>query len=397
MKTRQGLLFGFALFRAAVIFFFFLAGCATVNHAKRDALFDENGLSNFMEQLAAEDSFSGVVLIARGGKVYFERAYGMADRSQNQSNNIDTKFNLGSVAKIFTAIAIAQLAEQGKLSFDDTIEKYVDGFSPEVAGKITVQQLLTHTAGLGDIFTPAYMTGKDEVDTIGGFMPYITSQDVLFEPGTQHQYSNGGFVVLGAIIEKVSGENYYQYIRNHITGPSGMADTDFYKKFDLVPNLARGYTNPDGGPQLLPPLPTPGQGRIIGPPPIADRNAAREDNLPTLPLIGNPSGGAYSTARDMLAFSSALMNHTLLSKEYTAAVMSGYVRVPRGEYGYGFEIFVENGHRTAGHSGGAPGVSAMFRILVDDDCTVIVLSNYDDGVRRPYEEIIRHYIPVPKN
>jgi CubicO group peptidase (beta-lactamase class C family) len=127
---------------------------------------------------------------------------------------------------------------------------------------------------------------------------------------------------------------------------------------------------------------------------MAGSNTAREDNLSTLPLIGNPSGGAYATARDMLKFSSALMNHTLLSREYTDALMNGYVHTPRGEYGYGFEILVENGHRTVGHSGGAPGVSAMFRILVDDDCAVIVLSNYDDGARRPYEEIIRHYIPI---
>jgi CubicO group peptidase (beta-lactamase class C family) len=397
MKTKYGLLFSFAILLTAMIFPFFLAGCATRGRVEKDAMFDETGLSNFMEQLAAEDSFSGVALIAKGGRVLFEKAYGMADKSQARLNNIDTKFNLGSVSKIFTAVAIAQLVEQGKLSFDDTIIQYVDGFLYDVAGRITIEQLLTHTAGLGDLFTPAYMADKDTVDTVDGFMRYITSQDLRFEPGTQHQYSNGGFVVLGAIIEKVSGEDYYNYIRRHITEPLGMINTGFYKKIDPIPNLARGYANADGGPQLLPPLPPPGQGRqqkISPPPPMADSNAVREDNLSTLPLIGNPSGGAYSTVRDMLKFSSALMNHALLSKEYTDALMNGYVNAPRGEYGYGFEVLVENGYRTVGHSGGAPGVSAMFRILVNDDCVVVILSNYDDGARRPYEEIIRHYMPI---
>jgi CubicO group peptidase (beta-lactamase class C family) len=400
MKIKYGLLSGFAVFLGAMIFSFFLAGCATMSRTKRDAMFDETGLSKFMEQLVAEDSFSGVTLIAKGDRVLFEKAYGMADKSQIRPNNIDTKFNLGSVSKIFTAVAIAQLVEQGKLSFDDTIENYVDGFPHEVAGKITIEQLLTHTAGLGDLFTPAYMADKDAVDTVDGFMRYITSQDLRFEPGSQHQYSNGGFVVLGAIIEKVSGENYYSYIRRHITEPLGMTDTDFYKKFDLIPNLARGYANTGGGPQLLPPLPPPGQdrGQIISPPPpMTDSNTVREDNLSTLPLIGNPSGGAYSTVRDMLKFSSALMNHVLLSGEYTDALMNGHVNAPRGEYGYGFEVLVENGYPTVGHSGGAPGISAMFRILVNDDCSVIILSNYDDGAHRSYEEIIRQYIATPSS
>jgi CubicO group peptidase (beta-lactamase class C family) len=370
--------------------------------------------SDYMDKITAEELFSGVALIAKGDSPLFEKAFGMADKSQNIFNNIDTKFNLGSISKTFTSVAIAQLVEQKKLSFDDVIKKYIDDFPDEIANKITIEQLLTHTSGLGNIFTPAYLENKDEVETIEEFMFYVVNQPLLFEPGTQHQYSNAGFIVLGYIIEKVSGENYYDYIRKHITKPLGMNDTDFYKKNEYVPNLAHGYTmmnagSPqmtpsDGQPQRIMRTPAAGEENISLPPPdgqpqrtllpptAEERKAMRKDNLSTLPLIGNPSGGAYSTVKDMLKFSSALTRNTLLSKESTNIIMSDKVEARMGAYGYGFEILVENGHRTVGHSGGAPGISAIFRILIDEDYTIIILSNYDAGVRDPYEEIIKRYI-----
>lgn len=377
-----------------------------------------NEFSDYMDNIATEELFSGVVLIAKGDTSLFENAYGMADKSQNVLNNIDTKFNLGSIAKMFTSVAITQLVEQRKLSFDDVITKYVTDFPDEIANKITISQLLTHTSGLGDIFTPAYMEHKDEVETIEDFMQYIINQPLRFEPGTQHQYSNGGFIVLGYIIEKVSGENYYNYIRKHITEPLEMNNTGFYKKNESVPNLAHGYTNMNAGMPQLPPLdgqprrilrtpdgeektveqddnlpPPNGQPqRILMPPPSEGKNAIWEDNFSTLPLIGNPSGGAYSTVKDMLKFSSALTTNTLLSKEYTDIMMTGKVDTPMGKYGYGCEIMVENGYHTVGHSGGAPGINAIFRIFTDEDYTVIILSNYEAAVHHPYEEIIKRYL-----
>ena len=358
-----------------------------------------NEFSEYMDKITADELFSGVVLIAKGDNLIFEKAYGMADKSQNQPNNTDTKFNLGSIGKTFTSVAIAQLVEQGKLSYDDVIGKYIDVFPDEIANKITIKQLLTHTSGLGDIFTPAYLANKDNVDTVEGFLSYITSQPLRSEPGTQHQYSNGGFIVLGYIIEKLTGENYFDYIRKHITEPLGMNDTDFYRKDEQIPNLARGYTNmsasrpqsqpqtppqdgqpqrPSGQPQRTPPQLTP-----------EERNAMREDNYSTLPIVGNPSGGSYSTVRDMLKFSAALTNNTLLSKESTDQMMSAQVDTNRGGYGFGFEVLEENGFRMVGHSGGAPGVNALFRILVDVDYTIVIFSNYDMGTRYPFNEIVR--------
>jgi CubicO group peptidase (beta-lactamase class C family) len=277
------------------------------------------------------------------------------------------------------------LVERGELSFEDTVEKYVDGFSNEIAGKITIEHLLTHTSGLGDIFTPAYMVDMNDVDTVEGFMSYITNQPLLSEPGMAFQYSNGGYIVLGAIIEKVSGENYYSYIRRHITEPLGMINTDFYKKFDNVPNLARGYMNSN-----RPPLPPPPDDQPRPMPPVDNRNAVWEDNISQLPLIGNPSGGCYSTVGDMLKFSTALKEYALLSKEYTDIIMGGKVHTPMGEYGYGFEILDEGSYRTVGHSGGAPGISAVFRILIDENYTVVILSNYDEGTRSIQRDIFNY-------
>ena len=346
-------------------------------------------LSNYMQEIIAIDSFSGVVLIASGNDIFFQEAYGMADKSRGILNDINTKFNIGSCAKMFTALAIVQLVEQGKLSFDDTIENYVQELPAEAAKKITIEHLLTHTSGLGDIFTPAYFADMNHVDTVDAFISYIVDQPLRMETGTGFDYSNGGYIVLGRIIEEVSGENYYSYVRNNIFKPLGMADTDFYAKIDTVPNLALGYVNTNR--QAPPPPPRDGQPRPMPPP--DNRNAVWEDNFSTLPLIGNPSGGAYSTAGDLLKFSAALMGHSLLSEEYTNIILTGKVNTPMGEYGYGFEFSEPGGHRSIGHSGGAPGVNALFRILPNQNCTVIILSNYDGGVRSIEREIFTRFIP----
>ena len=346
-------------------------------------------LSNFMKDIIAFDLFSGVVLIGNSNEIFFQEAYGMADKSRGLLNDINTKFNIGSCAKMFTAFAIVQLVEQGKLSFNDTIEKYVNELPAEIASRITIEHLLTHTSGLGDIFNPEYFADMDHVDTVDGFLSYIINQPMRMEPGAYFDYSNGGYIVLGRIIEAVSGENYYSYVRNNIFIPLGMTDTDFYTKFENVPNLALGYINTNRQP--LPPSPQDSQPRPMPPP--DNRNAVWEDNFSTLPLIGNPSGGAYSTAGDLLKFSTALMGYALISEEYSNIMMTGKVNTPMGQYGYGFEVLEPGGYHTVGHSGGAPGINALFRILVNEDCTVILLSNYDGGVRNIERDIFTRYIP----
>jgi CubicO group peptidase (beta-lactamase class C family) len=238
---------------------------------------------------------------------------------------------------------------------------------------------------------PDYFAAMDETDTVDEFMEFVVGQPLRFPPGSRHEYSNAGFVVLGAIIEKVTGVSYYDFIREYVAAAAGMPDTDFYRKDADVPNLARGYL-PAGGGGGLPPLPEPGgPRRIIQKPMPAPGSEAHAwvDNDNELPVIGNPSGGGYSTAKDLLNFARALTEYRLLGKEMTETVTTGKVDSHIGKYGYGFEDLIEQGRRTIGHSGGAPGVSAIFRILPDDGYVVIVLSNFDRAARLPYEEILR--------
>jgi CubicO group peptidase (beta-lactamase class C family) len=201
-----------------------------------------------MDGLAEEDRFSGVVLVAKDGKVLLGKAYGLADRDKGVPNKPDTKFNLGSVGKTFTGVAIAQLAQEVKLSFDDPVGKYVSGLPADIAGKVTIEHLLTHTSGLGDFMTPEYHANKDNVRTIPEFMQYAAGQPLRFKPGTAHLYSNAGYVLLGAVIESVSGKSYYDYVRERVFEPAGMKDTDFYEKDADTPNLARGF-HPAGMPR----------------------------------------------------------------------------------------------------------------------------------------------------
>lgn len=315
-----------------------------------------NELGAFLDQLAASDSFSGAVLVAKGEKPIFKKAYGMANKNGNIQNQVTTKFNLGSMNKMFTGVAVAQLAEQGKLSFNDTVGKYLPDYpNKAVADKVTIHQLLTHTSGLGDYLDEKFSAGQAGFKRVTDYLPVFASDPLAFEPGRGWQYSNAGYIVLGAIIERVTGQSYYDYVQKHIFKPAGMAHTGFYPLVGDLPGTATPYTN-------------------IGPkgPEQGPRHAAKRGDL-----RGGPAGGGYSTVDDLLKFSIALRRHHLLSPQYTDLITTGKVNAPFGKYGYGFGDVNFNGVHSFGHNGGAPGISAQFDVYPDLGYTVIVLSNYD--------------------
>jgi CubicO group peptidase (beta-lactamase class C family) len=313
-------------------------------------------LSSLLSQLTAADTFSGAVLVAKDNRPIFREAYGLADKAHNLPNTVETKFNLGSMNKMFTGVAIAQLAERGKLSFTDTIDKYLPDYPDKtVASKVTIRQLLTHTSGMGDYLNQEFSVRQGSFKTATDYLPFIANSPLAFEPGQRFQYSNAGFVVLGAIVERVSGQNYYDYVREHIFRPAGMKDTGFYPVSGNLENSAIAYTS------LGPKGPQPGPRQV----------AEREE------LKGGPAGGGYSTIDDMLKFSISLGAHKLLSARYTELVTTGKVDAPFGKYGYGFGDVNFNSVRSIGHNGGAPGIAAQFDIYPDLGYTVIVLSNYD--------------------
>jgi CubicO group peptidase (beta-lactamase class C family) len=319
-------------------------------------------IESYVDGLAAEDKFSGTILLAKDGVPFFKKAYGLASRGYNVPNRLDTKFNLGSMNKMFTSVAIAQLAEQGKLAYTDTIAKLLPDYpNKEVAAKVTVHHLLTHTSGIGNYFNAKFMeTSKDRFRAIGDYFPLFVNDPLQFEPGAKWQYSNAGFMVLGAIVEKVSGQNYFDYVREHIYKPAGMTNTDAYEMDSDTPNMATGYT-------LMTPTGPSSDGR-------------RRTNLFLHSFKGGPAGGGFSTVEDLFRFATALTTNKLLSQKYTDLITTGKVKTSGDEdtqYAYGFQEEKNNGQRSFGHGGGFPGINSELRIFPDLGYTVAVMANYD--------------------
>jgi CubicO group peptidase (beta-lactamase class C family) len=319
-----------------------------------------------LRQLADRDEFSGVVLLAKNGKPFFHQAYGLANKDLGVPNRPDTKFNIGSINKMFTQMAIAQLLQQGKLGLDDTIRKHLPDYPGPAADRITIQQLLTNTSGLGDIFGERYdATPKDRLRELSDFLPLFVSDPMLFEPGTRRRYSNAGYVVLGLLIEKVSGQGYHDYVRERIFAPAGMTNSDAYPQDAVVPNRAVGYTRE--GPQG----PTPGPFR---------------PNLYALPARSSSAGGGYSTAEDLLAFDAAVRGEKLLSPELTDWFLTDKSRPP-APAGSAAKGRARSGG--GGFAGGTAGVNAVLEMDLDTGYTIVVLSNYDPPAAQKIAKSLR--------
>jgi CubicO group peptidase (beta-lactamase class C family) len=326
--------------------------------ASADALLSAGG---------ADGGFSGVALIARNGKPFFHKAYGMANRDFAVANRPDTKFNLGSINKVFTQVAIAQLAEQGKLALSDTIRKRLPDYPSPAADKITIQQLLTMTSGLGDFFGERYdATPKAKLRTLSDFLALFVNDPLLFEPGTSRRYSNAGYIVLGLIIEKVSGQTYYDYVREHISLPAGMKDTDAYPQDSVVSNRAVGYTREDA------------DGKT--------QSGPKRTNMYTLPARGSSAGGGYSTAPNLLAFDAAMRADKLLSPAWTDWYFTNKENPPVP----GAAAHKRSGG--GGFAGGSPGVNAVIETDLDTGYSIVVLSNDDPPSAENVAKKIRQWL-----
>lgn len=315
-----------------------------------------------LQRLAAADRFSGAVLVAKGERILVHAAHGHADQAFAAANRIDTKFNLGSMNKMFTAVAIGQLVEAGKLSFADTLAAVLPDYpNLAFARGATIGHLLSHTSGIGGtIFPPALFERRDRYKRPADYVPLFADEPPEFPPGARFSYANQGFMVLGLVIERVSGEDYDDYVQAHIFGPAGMHDTAAHDWDAVTPNLAVGYmrepTDPLG---LLP----------------------RRTNVSTLPYRGSPAGGGYSTVVDLRAFADALRGHRLVGaamlETLTAPKVETPWKDPERRYGYGFMTHSFGGKQIRGHGGGAPGINGELQIFWDGSYTVAVLGNYD--------------------
>jgi D-alanyl-D-alanine carboxypeptidase len=334
---------------------------------------ERDALAAFREKLqqdAAADRFSGAALVAKNGTPIFSAAYGMADRDRKISNTLNTKFRIGSMNKMFTATAVLQLAQSSKLKLTDPVGKYLTNYpNKNIATKVTIEQLLSHTGGTGDFFGPEFDKHRLELKTLDDYLELYGTREPKYEPGSRWEYSNYGFLLLGLIVEKASGQDYYAYVREHVYRPAGMNSTDSLPEDQAVPDRSVGYTKLGGSSTWKP-------------------------NTHTLPYRGTSAGGGYSTVGDLLAFATAIQNHKLLDVHHTELLTTGHTQVVEGEkYAYGFMDRTEAGVRSFGHGGGAPGMNGDLRIYPASGYVIVVLANLDPPAASRPADFIGNRLP----
>ncbi len=319
------------------------------------------------EAMATQDAFAGVLLVARGDALLLQRAWGLADREAGTAVALDTKFRLGSMNKMFTAVATLQLVQAGKLSLDGSVGQYLPGYPNAEIAKVTIRQLLTHSGGTGDFFGPEFDAQRLSLKTHADYLRLFGARGPDHTPGKEYRYSNYGFLLLGNIIEQVSGQSYYDYVDQHIFATAGMRDSGSLPEDETVPGRARAYTRTDAG-------------------------APWTDASDTLPYRGTSAGGGYSTAGDLLKFAQALQSGRLLSPQLLAEA----TREQGPRYGYGFGASEEQGVPRYGHGGGAPGMNGELLIFPTLDMVVIGLGNVDPPAVSRLVEYYQVRMPLAK-
>lgn len=298
-----------------------------------------------VDSLAKLGQFSGVVVLSKNGVPGYQSVHGLADRERGIANNLETAFNLGSINKIFTQIAIRQLADAGKIDVDSTLAKYWPDYpNKDVAQRVTIRQLLRHSSGIGGNIFAAPSAGKrNDIRRLQDYLPLFVNESLQFDPGTKQAYSNAGYVVLGLLVERLSGEDYYSYVRKHIYDPAGMTRTGSFAVDSLPPNTAIGYTRGDEDAPL---------------------NAPIHRNTEELPGRGSSAGGGYSTAADLLKFVKALREH----------------RIPSGP------------PAGVGIAGGSGGMNAVLEGDLPGGYDLVVLANLDPPAAERVSRMTREWL-----
>jgi D-alanyl-D-alanine carboxypeptidase len=319
----------------------------------------------------ASEVFSGAVIVTRDGQTVFESACGLADRGRRLPNTLSTQFRVGSMNKMLTAVAVLQLVQAGKVDLGTSFGTYISDYpNAQMASKATIHHLLTHTGGTGDIFGPQFTANRLDLRDPEDYLKLYGSRSLLFEPGSQFAYSNYGFMLLGAVIERVTGMSYDDYIATNVLAPAGMTSTGALPEHSDVPGRAVGYMRQGG---------------------------ALMSNAPTLPYRGTPAGGWYSTVRDFERFATALREHRLLDARHTTLLISGKVQMGQSafvKYAYGFMDRVQAGRRLVGHGGSAPGMNGELTFEPGGGYTIVVLSNFDPFAATQIEAFIINNLPT---
>ncbi len=341
------------------------AGAPTTSAIRR--LEERRVLAMLSEKLGAEartGRFSGAAIVARGSDVLFRRAAGMADIAGRRANRISTRFCIGSMGKMFTAVAVMQLVEAGRLSLSDRIGAHlVDYPNRTIAELVTIEHLLTHSGGTGDIFGPEYDVNAARLRTIAGLVAFYGARAPAFEPGSRWGYSNYGYVLLGAILERVTGRPYADLVEGRVFRPCGMAATSL--------SFASPY------PGALP-----------------YTGSTQTGLRPLPPYSGLPAGGGYSTVEDLHAFTVGLRRGRLVSTRTLAAMMTPRIQAGAGHWGLGFSIRTRNAVTCYGHGGGAPGINGDLSIY--PRYHVIILCNRGHPAAVNVADFVGARLPPPR-
>ncbi|WP_225540692.1 serine hydrolase domain-containing protein [Xanthomonas sp. XNM01] len=328
-----------------------------------DALVEE--ARRRLDALAAEDRLSGSFLLAHAGRPLFAWHGGLADREASVPVSAETRFRFASLGKMFTAVAVLQLVEAGRLELDAPLSTYLPDYpNRAVADAVTLRHLLSHTGGTGEVFDARFSAISSTLRTHRDYWPVYAPAPLAFAPGSDDGYSNYGYILLGSVIEAVSGQSYYDYVAHHIFDPAGMGATGAEPESVEVPGRAHAYTRVDG--------------RWV-------RETA------SLPWRGTAAGGGYTTAGDLMRFAAALADGRLLSE--ASLRMATQPQNTKGWYGFGFLVGGDGAQRQYGHEGGAPGANAVLNVRPATGHVVIGLSNQDPATMEQTVNFITQRLP----
>jgi CubicO group peptidase (beta-lactamase class C family) len=312
----------------------------------------ERSFAATLTGLEGEIDFSGAVLVRRSGVTRLRCAYGIADRAYSIRNRPETRFNLASLGKMFTAVAVMRQVESGRLRLSDTISAHLPGYPrKDVATRVTIEHLLTHGSGLGSAPEKFAARPNGSLATLADHLGVFGDEPLRHEPGSAFLYSNPGYVILGLILEAVTGEDFYAHIDRVVLQPAGMTASGYPRLDAANPETATGHTRA---------LETPG---------------LWNNNLFVSAVRGGPHGGGYSTVDDLGRFGEALMSGRLVSAATFAEMSKPRFRYHRGHYGYGVSSEVVAGRTILGHSGGHPGVGTELMLVPETGDVVVILSN----------------------
>lgn len=302
-----------------------------------------------MQKRVADHEFSGAVLVAQHGKPLFDRAYGLANREWDIANTPATRFRIGSITKQFTAVSILLLEERGKLKLTDSVARHVPD-TPPAWSQITLQHLLTHTSGLANVTElPEFILWKNSPSTVTQMVTRFSDLPLEFEPGARFAYSNSNYLVLGLIVERVSGQRYGEFLREHVLDPLGLRDSGLDSNLTILPRRAAGYGYRNG--QFL--------------------NAPYSDMT-----VPHGAGAMYSTTHDLWRWAEGVYVDKLLAPASRAKLLTP----AQDGYALGVRVYTQRGRKVIEHGGAIAGFSAALRYYPAEGVTVVVLSNLGRGI-----------------